>query len=227
MEWIKDLDVQTHEKAAGRDWLLLVDGHNSHYTLGFLEYARANKIDVFCYLYATHVYQGLDVMIFGLLKIYWTEERDNYERKTGQKVSKTNFLKIYAAAHVRTFTESNIHAAFRKTGLVPFDPNIVTTELMAPSTETSCEGSLPLVPSTPIHYINNVFCQVSHPQPMDGDETHQSTDMPQHLVCIAASAALHDLCDTSIGFLYTGQLIQSMSQLPPIPTAFDITMETP
>jgi len=155
-------------------------------------------------------------VIFGLLKTYWTEERDNYERKTGQKVSKTNFLKIYAAAHVRAFTESNIRAAFRKTGLVPFNPNIVTTEMMAPSIETSCEGSLPLVPSTPIRYINNVFRQLSHP--MDGDKTHQSTDTPRYLVHIAASAALHDLRDTSVGFLYIGQPIQSTSQLPPIPT---------
>ena len=73
MEWIKDFDVQTREKAAGRDRLLLVDGHNSHYTLGFLEYARANKIHVLCYpSHATHVDQGLDVVIFGPLKTYWT-----------------------------------------------------------------------------------------------------------------------------------------------------------
>jgi hypothetical protein len=217
---MKDFDAQTREKAAGRDRLLLVDGHNSHYTLGFLEYARENKIHVLCYpSHATHVYQGLDVVIFGPLKTYWTEERDNYERRTGQKVSKTNFLKIYAPAHIRAFTDSNIRAAFRKTGLVPFDPTVITTEMMAPSIETSCEGSLPLVPSTPIRYINNVFRQLSQPQPTEEDETHQLTDTPRHLVHIAASAALHDLRDTSVGFLFTGEPIQAMSQLPPIPTA--------
>lgn len=90
---------------------------------------------------------------------------------------------------------------------------------MAPSIETSCEGSLPLVPSTPIRYINNVFHQLSQPQPIEGDETYQSTDTPCHLVRIAASAALHDLRDTSVGFLYASQPIQSTSQLPPILTA--------
>jgi DDE superfamily endonuclease len=37
--WLKDWDKQTTVKAAGRTWLLVVDGHSSHYTLGFLEYA--------------------------------------------------------------------------------------------------------------------------------------------------------------------------------------------
>ncbi|KAF8158591.1 hypothetical protein B0H34DRAFT_709438 [Crassisporium funariophilum] len=36
---------------------LVVDGHNLHYTQGFLEHARANRIRVLCYpLHSTHVY---------------------------------------------------------------------------------------------------------------------------------------------------------------------------
>jgi len=44
-------------------------------------------------------------------------------------------------------------------------------------------------------------------------------DTPTRLVRIAATAALHDLPDTAVGFLYAGQPIQSTSQLPPLPTA--------
>ena len=224
MEWIKDFDNQTHEKAAGRDRLLLVDGHNSHYTQGFLEYAQDNKIHVLCYpAHATHVYQGLDMVIFGPLKIYWTQERDSYERKTGQKVSKSNFLKIYAATHVCAFTKENILAAFCKTGLIPFNPTVITKAMMAPSIETSCQSFLPLVPSTPICYINNVFNELSRPpQPKNGQgETHLApeNDTPTRLVHIAAAAALHDLPDTAAGFLYAGQPIQSTSELLPLPTA--------
>ena len=38
VEWIKIFEKETRAKANGRDRLLLVDGHNSHYTQGFLEY---------------------------------------------------------------------------------------------------------------------------------------------------------------------------------------------
>ncbi|KAH9925958.1 uncharacterized protein B0H18DRAFT_820983, partial [Fomitopsis serialis] len=78
---------------------------------------------------------GLDVVIFSVLKRYWTEERDNFERRTGQKVSKSNFLSVYAGAHTRTLTSENIMSAFRKTGIVPVDRNIITEASMAPSLE--------------------------------------------------------------------------------------------
>lgn len=143
--WIQHFDKQTKDKANGRYRLLVVDGHNSHYTRGFLEYARTHRIRVLCYpSHSTHVYQGLDVVIFAVLKRYWSEERDKFERETKTKVSKSNFLKVYAAAHVRAFTEDNIKAAFRKTGLVPFDPDVITPAMMAPSLETSSRGVMPL-----------------------------------------------------------------------------------
>jgi hypothetical protein len=167
------------------------------------------------------VYQGL-VVIFGPLKTYWTQERDTYERDTGQKVSKTNFLKIYSAAHIRAFTKANIQAAFRKTGLIPFDPSVVTRAMMAPSIETSCQSSLPLVPSTPIRYINTVFRELSWPRPQNTENEMYlaPNDSPTHLVHIAAAATLHDLPNTNVGFLYSNQPIQSTSELPLLPSTF-------
>ena len=91
----------------------MVDGHVSHYTCAFLEYARENKIHVLCYpSHSTHVYQGLDVAVFGVLKCCWSEVRDDYERRTGGKVDKTNFLEVYAAAHEAALTPGNIKATF-------------------------------------------------------------------------------------------------------------------
>ncbi|KIM87985.1 hypothetical protein PILCRDRAFT_56547, partial [Piloderma croceum F 1598] len=63
LEWIKKSDKNTSAKANGR-YQLLVDEHNSHYTRGFLEYARTHKILVLCYpAHTTHVLQELDVVI--------------------------------------------------------------------------------------------------------------------------------------------------------------------
>ena len=76
---------------------------------GFLEYARDHRIHVLCYpAHATHVYQGLDVVIFSPLKVAWTEARDAFERDTRQKVTKENFLAVYGAAHVKALTPENI-----------------------------------------------------------------------------------------------------------------------
>jgi hypothetical protein len=57
---------------------------------------------------------------------------------------KLNFMAVYAKVHVRAFTESNIRATFAKTGIVPYNPDVVTVEMMAPSLETSTTSLLPL-----------------------------------------------------------------------------------
>lgn len=149
-----EFDRHTKEKANGRYRLLLVDGHNSHYTRKFLEYARMNKILVLCYpAHTTHVLQGLDVVVFAVVKRCLAEERDIWERETGEKISKKNFLGIYGRAHLRSLSAENITAAFRKTGVWPFNPNVITEEMMAPSKETSCKAHLPIAPASPIRAI--------------------------------------------------------------------------
>lgn len=75
--WIQHFNQQTHTKAKGCARVLLVDGHNSHYTWAFLEYAQEHNIHVLCYpAHSTHVYQGLNVAVFSVLKRFWSEERD-------------------------------------------------------------------------------------------------------------------------------------------------------
>ncbi|EIW54948.1 DDE-domain-containing protein, partial [Trametes versicolor FP-101664 SS1] len=149
-EWIKQFDKYTKEKAAGRRRLLLVDGHSSHYTFEFLDYARKNNIHILCYpSHSTHVYQGLDVVIFSVLKQHWKRARDTLERR-GEKVTKATFLSVYGGAHVAALTPENIKAAFRKTGVEPFNPDVITADLMAPSLETSSRGHLPFVQTSPV-----------------------------------------------------------------------------
>ena len=65
-------------------------------------------------------------------------------------MSKLNLMTVYAKAHVHMFTESNIRAAFAKTGIVPYNPDVVTMEMMAPSLETSTTSLLPLGLASPI-----------------------------------------------------------------------------
>lgn len=89
--------------------------------------------------------QGLDVVVFAILKRCLSEEHDAWERKTGEAVSKTNFLAIYGRAHLRALTPATIRSAFCKTGIHPFDRSVIPTLVMAASKETLCQSHLPSV----------------------------------------------------------------------------------
>ena len=65
-------------------------------------------------------------------------------------MTKLYFLAVYTKAHVCAFTESNIWAAFAKTGIVPYNPDVVTVEMMAPSLETLTTSLLPLGLASPV-----------------------------------------------------------------------------
>lgn len=65
VQMIKHFNEKMRAKAKGWVWLLLVDGHNLHYTWGFLAYAQNNNIIVLCYpSHSTHIYQHLTWFYF-------------------------------------------------------------------------------------------------------------------------------------------------------------------
>ena len=69
LDWLQAFNECAKGRAAGQYHLLVVDGHNSHYSLEFITFVHEHKIVVVCYpAHATHVLQGLDVVIFALLK---------------------------------------------------------------------------------------------------------------------------------------------------------------
>jgi len=125
--------------------------------------------------------------------------RSEYSCKSGWGVSSPNSGALLSFAHytclpgprrrsLRALTPQTIQAAFRKTGVWPFDPTVITEEMMAPSKETSCEGHLPVVPATPVRVVAKLLQNLSttddNPD-LDKDEdpscirrTH-----PNHLSC--------------------------------------------
>jgi hypothetical protein len=237
--WLADWDKLTKKKANGRYRLMIVDGHSSHYTMSFLDYARKNRIIVLCYpSHSTHIYQGLDVVIFSVLKRTWSEERDKFER-SGPVVSKTNFLSVYARAHMRAFTQANILAAFAKTGIVPFNPDVVTAAMMAPSLETSTSSHLPLALASPVQEIvdlishhqackhkraeeeDNSACKcgarpdnLRSPQPRTPSQGPSSPQLVIHSPYTPVQRALNGLASTSASFLVSESPISSTSRLP-------------
>ncbi|KIK94276.1 hypothetical protein PAXRUDRAFT_46778, partial [Paxillus rubicundulus Ve08.2h10] len=158
--WLEDFDAKTHVKTNGHACLLIIDGHNSHYTQEFLDYAQDHNIHVLCYpAHSTHVYQGLNVVVFSPLKHCWTEERDQFESESWLCIMKLNFIMIYAKAHQKVLTHNLIQTAFMKTGVWPFNPSDVIKEMMAASLETSSQGHLPLLQPSPVHAVTSLLHQ--------------------------------------------------------------------
>jgi hypothetical protein len=228
-EWIEDFDKKTRAKADGRKRYLLVDGHNSHYTVEFLTYAVDNNIAVLCYpSHCTHIYQGLDVVIFSPLKKFWQQERDREERENGQKVSKSNFLSVYGRAHLRALTQVNIKAAFRKTGVYPFNPSVITDDKLAPARETAIEHHAIVPLKTPVRVLVNAFTKLerrrraaaertdngSDPGLLYEEEASTDSDVPNELI----SAFAH-LSKTSQHPLFTNKPLGSHTSPPEFHTA--------
>lgn len=222
-EWVKHFDEQTKKKANGRPRYILVDGHKSRLHLPFLLYCRERNIHAICYpSHSTHVYQGLDVVVFSVLKRAFSDEMLKFEAETGQSVNKSNFLKVYTPAHARSFTPENIRMAFCKTGVIPYNPNIIQSSKLKPSVESSIIGhGLPLVPPTPVRKMASLMKNFHFE-----DTDYQNSDIIQERIgasgappvdpCLLSelSHATEELQQTSARFLFSSSPIKSSSSLP-------------
>lgn len=224
IEWIKQFDKQTKVKANGHARTLLVDGHTSHYTREFLKYAQEHKIHILCYpSHVTHVYQGLDVVIFSVLKCYWAEERLQWHQEKGENVTKKNFLAIYGATHLRALMPDLISKAFKKTGVWPYNPAVVTADMMAPSKETSRQVTLPIVPPMPVRVVTKLIREVPERAATSEEDlsiVHEegSADMDPSS-SLPAQVALSALKSTMERFLVSDSPSQARAHLPLVPLA--------
>ncbi|KDQ54526.1 hypothetical protein JAAARDRAFT_83974, partial [Jaapia argillacea MUCL 33604] len=173
LNWIeKDFDAQTREKANGGTRLLIMDGHSSHYTLALLKYARANNIVILGYPpHCTHALQGLDVVCFARLKDIYSKEVNAFETLNKRSMTKADFAGVWGRAFAQAFTTETVLAAFRATGISPFNPDVITAEQMKPSKATSTHGSFPLPQTSPIRAVMAAL----HAHPMTTFDIEEAT----------------------------------------------------
>jgi len=151
-------DAQTKEKAAGATRVLLMDGHSSHYTPELLKYARENNIIILGYPpHCTHALQGLDVVCFARMKDAWKEEIRKFEDLHKSKVTKGDFTEVFGNAFHKAFTAPTVLAAFEKTGIHPYNPNVITPRMMKASEPSSLIGSLPIPMPSPVRAVMAAF----------------------------------------------------------------------
>ena len=135
-----------------------MDGHSSHYTPELLKYAQDNNIIILGYPpHCTHALQGLDVVCFARMKEAWKEEIRKFEDLNRSKVTKGDFTEVFGNAFHKAFTAPTILAAFEKTGIHPYNSNVITPRMMKESEPSSSIGSLPIPMSSPVRAIMAAF----------------------------------------------------------------------
>jgi len=95
------------------------------------------------------------------MKEAWKEEINAFELRTGRAMKKGDFAEVFGKAFLKAFTPETVQAAFRATGIYPFNPDVITEKQMKPSLVTSTKATFPLPRSTPVHRV----MAVSHYQP--------------------------------------------------------------
>ena len=112
LDWLKHFAEYTKKKTKGAWRLVILDGHDSHVTIEFIEYAIQARIKVYCLLpHTTHRPQPLDVGLFSPLQKYYSKQVNKLTRFGQITVNKGNFLPMLISARNSTYTTRNIQSA--------------------------------------------------------------------------------------------------------------------
>ena len=126
LQWFEHFDLFSSKRLVGVWRILVSDGYGSHLGIDFIQQCWDKKIIPFCLPpHTTHLLQPLDVVCFQPLKYYHGEAIDCAVRTGDTEFTKVEFLAAFNKIRHQTFKESTVKSAFRKTGLIPYDPTIV------------------------------------------------------------------------------------------------------
>jgi hypothetical protein len=119
--------------------VLFLDGHGSHvFNLEFINLMKLHNVYVWCFTaHTTQWIQPADRSFFRSLKHNWTEEGLKVAReRAGIKLSRNQFLQVFAASWRKAATVENAMSGFCATGLFPFNAQNIPDEAFLPSTTT-------------------------------------------------------------------------------------------
>lgn len=146
-EWLVGVfDRFTKAKARnGRDYrLLITDGHSSHVNMDFLEWCDQHRIIVAVFPpHSTHRLQPLDVSLFSPLSTAYSNQLIQWTAKTQGLIglSKREFWTLFWNAFETSFSSENIASGWKRTGLLPFDPEVVLSQITEKKDDDSNTGS--------------------------------------------------------------------------------------
>lgn len=131
LSWLQNIFIPTTNGCTkGTYRLLILDGHGSHLTPQFDQMCNQNNIVPICMpAHSSHLLQPLDVGCFAVLKRTYGRLVEEKMRQRINHIDKLDFLSAYPQARKEAFKMDNIKSGFMATGLVPYDPERVLTQL--------------------------------------------------------------------------------------------------
>jgi hypothetical protein len=104
--------------------------------LEVLEFVMQNNITL-CSLpsHTSHKLQPCDVTVFAPLKAAYRDQVDRLERGGVGTIGKQHFTCLCSPAREMAFTKKNVLTGWRASGLSPFNPDKVPTQIPKPVTE--------------------------------------------------------------------------------------------
>jgi len=138
VDWA-EMFVSTLPKHDDKHHVLFLDGHGSHvYNMDFIELMKKHKVEVWCFpAHTTHWLQPADRTFFRSLKHWWSEDGLKLARiSAGRKLTRQEFLKLFASAWNQSATVENALSGFCATGLFPLDRSKINSDAFLPSQTT-------------------------------------------------------------------------------------------
>jgi hypothetical protein len=132
LAWLRLFHEHTKDHIIGTHRMLVLDGHSSHINPEFDRFCLDHKIIVVCMpAHSSHLLQLLDVGCFSALKQAYGRSIEQMMAHSINHIDKHEFLPIYKQARQLALSPSNIQAGFAATGLVPYSPDRVLSQLHA------------------------------------------------------------------------------------------------
>ena len=125
-EWLKTVFIPA-ACSNDRTKLLVLDGHDSHTDLEFMQLCKKHKIHLlFLPAHSSRILQPLDLAPFSVLKSkYRNQISDLSALNDAAPVKKERFIQFYHKAREEGLSDKIIRAGWKATGLVPFNPERV------------------------------------------------------------------------------------------------------
>ena len=151
------------------------------------------------------------------MKDAWKEEICKFEDLYKSKVTKGDFTKVFGNVFHKVFIVLTVLAAFEKTGIHPYNPNVITPQMMKASEPSSLIGLLPIPMPSPIcaimaafnaHSYTTIYLDPNnfHAPPLSYPPVHPHLSVtepttptaPSHIPQpIASSLVLHEMLSSS------------------------------
>ncbi|KAI7975922.1 hypothetical protein EIK77_009204 [Talaromyces pinophilus] len=150
LQWLERIfEPNTRPNTVGASRLLILDGHSSHLTPGFDQACKRFNIIACCMpAHSSHILQPLDVGVFSVLKRLYGAAVESRIRKGIHHVDKVDFLEMLYKVRIETYTTQNIKGGFSHSGIVPYDPQKVLSQLQIVIRERTPAQSRPSTSSS-------------------------------------------------------------------------------